>query len=1338
MKVMDTLYRGVSPDNTRSQSMVYSAAPMVSETGLQYSLSDHSPLYQQNPEQQVISPPSNCRDSGAPSSLSSSSNDALSTFQISVSSPTSVALRTNPPCPPRWNELNAGAPFPAQVYPNAAPPNLSVSQTTGLSSLQRHAQVKNGDPCSGFRPSAHPSESGSVDSLPSSGWQNSVRIANDVRSQFGQVDQFSEVQVAKSQQPALSTALPCSEHLPTPHPGHIQQPTSTNPYFSATAVPPTHTSAYPVQSMATYPSPAQSSSYGLSPSVNSVTELTPHRSRTAEQCGQSHHLQHPPTEAPGPNMQPPLPPVGCPRAVPTPPLVTSGFPLPNKLTHPPTGFSSAPTATFPLTGPKVPPIPNSGRLAFNGPVQPIVPVSSEPPPTMNPQSQQMFPRNPLSVPQYPPRVTNDVRTPPVTPSLAPATAGQVPVASYTEQIGIRSSLPPTTHPYLPPKPNTFQPNYPRQGGPANHSAFFRSPGTAATAAEWSHVKSPIGLLQENNLLPSDTAEVPPKPAISTSVNCDPDIMRCTLTNFPSTSKLLSRCRLPLGLVMHPFRDLSSLHTITSTVIVRCRSCRTYINPFVQFVDSGRRWRCPVCFLSNTVPDDFFYDPGTQSYGDPSRRPEIRSATVEFIAPPEYMLRPPQPATYLFCFDVSRSAIATGYLRFTCERLVNALNKIPGDCRRQIGFITFDSAIHFYKLCGDSMKLLICPDLEEPFLPDYEGLMNRLDDSSEAIKDFLLRLPDTFEGTSDVGNCLGATLQIALKMIGGTGGRVTVFNTCLPNMGAGSLQVREDQNDRISADVKNLGPAIDFYKTFALDCAAQQVAVDLFIMNSQYCDIATLSGAARFSSGCVYHYPDFYCPPNACQSSAPVSTNEDESAQQTGAQHPVLDRHGQPNTVPIELERFRRDFDRYLSRKIGFEAVMRIRCTHGLSIQTFHGSFFVRSVDLMSLPNVNPDAGFAVQLNISESLENYSTVCCQTAILYTSSQGDRRIRVHTLCLPVVHNASEVFQGADQGAIACLIGKMAVDRAINSGISNAREAVATSVADALSAYASAIGITASTSISSYAIACPPNLRLLVLYICGLLRYLALRVGVPVRIDDRSAALERLKTAAPDDMLTLIYPRLYAVHQFVSKPIGSTTLTLAQKAAALRLSDYGDARVDADQHSEDGDSSASSVSTDIGFDAEQLPGQLHLSARYVSRSGVFLLDTGEMLYLLVGSGDESSVDGISSSEMLQQLLGISKPTELPACGGPFNLPPLPSHTGKTSNPPRNDDMPIARRRLLTLISLIRRQRPTNNALVCMRHDAPADLRTRFLSALIEDRTEFAPSYHEFLQMVQNLMRG
>ena len=38
-----------------------------------------------------------------------------------------------------------------------------------------------------------------------------------------------------------------------------------------------------------------------------------------------------------------------------------------------------------------------------------------------------------------------------------------------------------------------------------------------------------------------------------------------------------------------------------------------------------------------MPDEFQYDPMSNSYGDPTRRPEIKNATIEFIAPAEYMV-----------------------------------------------------------------------------------------------------------------------------------------------------------------------------------------------------------------------------------------------------------------------------------------------------------------------------------------------------------------------------------------------------------------------------------------------------------------------------------------------------------------------------------------------------------------------------------------------------------------------------------------------------------------------------------------------------------------------------
>lgn len=84
-----------------------------------------------------------------------------------------------------------------------------------------------------------------------------------------------------------------------------------------------------------------------------------------------------------------------------------------------------------------------------------------------------------------------------------------------------------------------------------------------------------------------------------------------------------------------------------------------------------------------VPEEFLYDPVSKSYGDPSRRPECKSSTIEFIAPSEYMLRPPQPAVYIFCLDVSRQAAETGYLEAFCATLKEELDKLPGDGRTQV-------------------------------------------------------------------------------------------------------------------------------------------------------------------------------------------------------------------------------------------------------------------------------------------------------------------------------------------------------------------------------------------------------------------------------------------------------------------------------------------------------------------------------------------------------------------------------------------------------------------------------------------------------------------------------
>ncbi|KAJ7280075.1 hypothetical protein C8J57DRAFT_1501531 [Mycena rebaudengoi] len=71
---------------------------------------------------------------------------------------------------------------------------------------------------------------------------------------------------------------------------------------------------------------------------------------------------------------------------------------------------------------------------------------------------------------------------------------------------------------------------------------------------------------------------------------DPSYQGMTLN---ATSSLLGKVKVPLALVITPHRTLEEGDEpipLVTDVIARCRRCRMYINPYVQFIDGGNRWR----------------------------------------------------------------------------------------------------------------------------------------------------------------------------------------------------------------------------------------------------------------------------------------------------------------------------------------------------------------------------------------------------------------------------------------------------------------------------------------------------------------------------------------------------------------------------------------------------------------------------------------------------------------------------------------------------------------------------------------------------------------------------
>lgn len=73
---------------------------------------------------------------------------------------------------------------------------------------------------------------------------------------------------------------------------------------------------------------------------------------------------------------------------------------------------------------------------------------------------------------------------------------------------------------------------------------------------------------------------------------------------------MCRWQLPLGVIVRPMADEALGRSVPviplgSHGIVRCRRCRTYMNPFCQWVDGGRRFTCNVCAMMNEVPVEYF-------------------------------------------------------------------------------------------------------------------------------------------------------------------------------------------------------------------------------------------------------------------------------------------------------------------------------------------------------------------------------------------------------------------------------------------------------------------------------------------------------------------------------------------------------------------------------------------------------------------------------------------------------------------------------------------------------------------------------------------------------------
>ncbi|KAF8050930.1 hypothetical protein N665_1852s0001, partial [Sinapis alba] len=473
----------------------------------------------------------------------------------------------------------------------------------------------------------------------------------------------------------------------------------------------------------------------------------------------------PPTRPFTPSGPPMAPPAGVMRPG-QPPLV-SQIPVSRPAYGPPGGgsFQRFPTPP-PFSATQNPPPsgpPPSQTLAGHlsppmsfRPQQPMAPVTMGPPPQSmtsglpggfasppGPSFQQsMPPVNPSysgvgggpqqSYPGYP---SNQVLQGPPKPFQPPSQGPPSTVSSYPPQTGGFSQYQgqQNLHPsYAPPTSNV-------QGLVEDFNSLSLSniPGSLEPGLDHTSFPRPL----DGDVEPSSFAEAHP-------MNCHSRYLRLTTSAIPNSQSLASRWHLPLGAVVCPLAEAPEgeevpLIDFGSSGIIRCRRCRTYVNPYVTFTDSGRKWRCNICSMLNDVPGEYFsHLDATGRRMDMDQRPELTKGSVEIIAPTEYMVRPPMPPIYFFLIDVSFSATKSGMLEVATQTIKSCLDNLPGYPRTQIGFITYDSTLHFYNMKSSlsQPQMMVVSDLDDIFIPLPDDLLVNLSESRNVVEAFLDSLP----------------------------------------------------------------------------------------------------------------------------------------------------------------------------------------------------------------------------------------------------------------------------------------------------------------------------------------------------------------------------------------------------------------------------------------------------------------------------------------------------------------------------------------------------------------------------------------------------------------------
>lgn len=358
--------------------------------------------------------------------------------------------------------------------------------------------------------------------------------------------------------------------------------------------------------------------------------------------------------------------------------------------------------------------------------------------------------------------------------------------------------------------------------------------------------------------------------------------------WPSTKVEAAKCAVPLAAIVTP------LHTSGSTNVLpyaplRCKTCRSVLNPFCRVDFAAKIWMCPFCFQRNHFPAHY------ASISETNQPAELfpQCTTVEYSLQGERGVSP----VFLFLLDTCLIEEELGYLKAS---LTQAVSLLPENS--MVGMITFGAQVHVHELgfpeCSKSYVFRGSKDVTKEQILEQLGLTNRTalaggriqppvgviagigeGITASSVNRFLLPASsceftlsslldelqrDAWSYPSDQrpARCTGTALTVAAGLLGacvpGTGARIMAFVGGPCTEGSGTIVSKElvepirSHKDIDKDAVPQYHKAVKFYQGLAKQLVVQGHVLDLFACSlDQVSFVTTFLPSSLFYLGVVY-------------------------------------------------------------------------------------------------------------------------------------------------------------------------------------------------------------------------------------------------------------------------------------------------------------------------------------------------------------------------------------------------------------------------------------------------------------------------------------------------------